>query len=54
MMNMIIIVIKVKYQFLIYFLLFVFSPLAEGNKEPEGEDDDNAAAVKIQVIKFLF
>jgi hypothetical protein len=38
----------------IYHLIFfnlVLSPSVEGNKVPAGEDDDNAAAVKIQVIR---
>lgn len=35
-------------------LNLVLSPSAEGNKEPEQEEDDNAAAVKIQVIDLTF
>jgi hypothetical protein len=35
-------------------LILVLSPSAEGNKVPAGEDDDHAAAVKIQVIRKLF
>jgi hypothetical protein len=35
-------------------LIFFLSASAEGNKELEGEDDDNAAAAKIQVRKSFF
>jgi hypothetical protein len=35
-------------------LIFFLSTSAEGNKELEGEDDDNAAAAKIQVRKSFF
>jgi hypothetical protein len=35
-------------------LILVLSPSAEGNKVPAGEDDDHAAAVKIQVIRKRF
>lgn len=31
----------------------VASPPAEASKEPEGEEDDNAAATKIQVSRAV-
>jgi hypothetical protein len=36
------------------FPIAVFSPSGGGQKEPEGEEDDNAAAVKIQVSNCFF
>jgi hypothetical protein len=39
--------------FIRFLILYFWFLSAEGNKEPEGEDDDNAAAVKIQVNIFL-
>jgi hypothetical protein len=39
---------------IIIFPISAFSPLGEGQKEVEGEEDDNAAAIKIQVINSLF